>query len=494
MFKATVAFISGGLLGKLLGVFRELLLAALFGTTVITGAYRLSQTALLIPIQFLIADTLNAGFIPLFNRYAKNATDQSQKLFWILLVILCAFSLLITAGLFLGASVWVRVLAPGFDTGARNITVLFLQVLAIGAPFFIIGALFSYREMVAGGYKLTSLRASMQSVGLIVGTLLAFWTKRPVFLAWGFTGAYIVYAFWGWILLSKKGLLSIPPGGIFHEVRPLLSDFWEIMKPLLILPLILQGSIAIERVVASLMGVGVVASLDYAKFITETGMVLLAAPLGLAGLSAWSAVSHEDLKDKLYKIVPVILVVTAPISAFLLSHSRLIVQVLYARGAFDAESVALTARILFGLAFGFWAMVAGYVLIKALNAQFRNREVVIYMTVALGLNTVINVVFYRILGPFVLGLGASAYGIALFVLTIRALGITKAILPVMMWLGIGTGLYSLLAIWSVGDGWKGLSVSLVIFSAFWVLFIMTVPILKASVSPLLNRITGRPSQ
>ena len=492
MFKATMAFISGGLIGKLLAIPRELLMASFFGTSVVAGAYRIAQTALLIPVNFFISDSLNVAFIPLFQRYSKDDKNRAQRLFLALLGILSIISVLITIALFAGAPWWVQTLAPGFDPASKSLTVLFVQVLAVGAIFYVISALFSLREMVDGGYKLFSLRASIQSLGLIAGTLAAFWTGHPVFLAWGFAGAYIIHSSWGSILLFKRGLLFLPPGGFLRDGRLLLRDFWNIMKPLLALPLLLQGGIAVERAIASLMGVNVVASVDYAKFITETGMVLLATPMGLAGLSVWSGLDPDALKDRLQKMVPVILIVTVPVSAFLLFHNRQLVRILYGRGAFDDQSITLTASVLAGLALGFWAQVAGYVLIKALNAQLRNREVVYFVVTALVLNIAIIVSLFKVLGPLVLGLGASVYGITIFILTTRALAVSKAIIPVTAWLGIGTALYALPAVWVSGDGWIALAAALLVFIVFWGLFIFAVPLLRASFSQLLARLTRRP--
>lgn len=493
MFKATISLISGGLLGKLLGVTRELLLASLFGTTAPVGAYRMAQTATLIPVQFFTADSLNAGFIPLYIRYARQDTAKAQRLFWALALALILISLVVAGFLFWGSGFWIGLLATGFDEKSLNMAVSFVEVMALGALFFVIGALFSYLEIANGGYTLVSLRSSVQSIGLIIGTLSAFWLKNLIFLAWGFTGAYIFYSTWAGIWLFKQGILAVPSFEDFSDAQMLLNDLWRTLLPLLPLPILLQGTIAVERSVASLMGVSVVAALDYAKFITETGIVLLAAPLGLASLSALSGIDPDTVKERLHKLVPVMLIATIPVSAFLVLHNRLIVQILYGRGAFDAASINLTASILFGLAVGFWAQVAGYVLIKALNAQMRNREVIIYMAVALGFNCIVNVAFYKLLGPLALGLGASAYGLALFLLTARAFRIWGTIMPLLAWLAIGTGLYSLLALLLSGNGWFGLAKAFLLFSLFWGLFIFAVPLLRSSVSPVLSRLIRRPA-
>jgi putative peptidoglycan lipid II flippase len=272
----------------------------------------------------------------------------------------------------------------------------------------------------------------------------------------------------------------------------MVNDSWRILKPLLALPLLMQGGFVVERAIASLIGVRVVASVDYAKFITETGMALLAIPLGLAGLSAWSGLDPDALKERLQKIVPFILIVTVPFSSFLLFHNRLLVKVLYARGAFDAESTTITASVLAGLAAGFWAQVAGYVLIKALNSQLRNREVVLFVAAALSANILVIVSLFKVLGPLALGLGASVNGVILLFLTTRVFSLSKKIIPVIAWLGAGAVPYSFVAFRIAGDTKIAMAAALLLFCIYWGLFIFAIPLLRSSFFQVLARFIKKP--
>lgn len=56
----------------------------------------------------------------------------------------------------------------------------------------------------------------------------------------------------------------------YVEIKGVIGDFWSILKPLLLLPLLLQGNITLERALSSLVSLEAVSSLDYAKFVTET--------------------------------------------------------------------------------------------------------------------------------------------------------------------------------------------------------------------------------
>ena len=94
------------------------------------------------------------------------------------------------------------------------------MVMALGVPFYVSTGLGSYLELSNGGYRLVSARATVQSVGLIAGTCLAYWTDEPIFLAWGFTGAYMAMALWSQVRLRRIGALAdVPPDDKYGQLR-----------------------------------------------------------------------------------------------------------------------------------------------------------------------------------------------------------------------------------------------------------------------------------
>jgi putative peptidoglycan lipid II flippase len=482
MFKATRALMRGGILGKLFGIMRELILAALFGTSAQIDAYRAALTGTMIPANFFLNDSLNAGFIPLYTRYLREDRAKADALFWSLNLLLGVAGLMVTGALLVAAGPAVRLLVPGFSAEALALTAQFVRVMALGLPFYIQSALFAYLEMGHARYTLQSLRASAQSVGLIAGTLLAFWLRQPVWLAWGFTGAYVVFAVTGGIVLWRARLLAWPGTWSWPAAGLIMGEFGRVIRPLLLLPVMMQGNTAVERIVASLLGVGVVASLDYAKMIAETGLVLIAVPVGLASLAELSRVDAEVARERLGRILTPMLLLLVPLSAFLALNCEQVVRLLYRRGAFNEESVALTQAILLGSSVGFWAWIISAVFVKALNAQMRNREAVLFMGVAFGINVTFNLCAWRYLGPITLGLGTSIYALVLFALSARALHLGDALRRCAAPLVPGVVLYIALARWVRGSGPAWFAAAAGLFAVYWLAFVMLVPSMRNVVS------------
>jgi putative peptidoglycan lipid II flippase len=419
---------AGGVLGKALGLGREILLAATFGTGPAAAAFRAAQTATLVPTHTFAADTLNAGFIPLCARYLRDDPPRARTLYWSVAALLGASSLILAALLFLGADVIVGTLVPGFAAADRALTAAMLRAMAIGVPFYVHASLASYAEMAAGRYFTASIRAAVQNVGLITGIVAAAVFHNPLLLGWGFTAYAALFAATAAWSMSRHDAFAFTVRLDHREAIRGLREFGRLVRPLLLLPILQQGAFAVERLVASLIATEAVASIDYARTIADTGLVLLAVPLGLAGLAELGRLDPAHMKAKLERLLPALLLVTVPFSIFLAVNAAQVVHLIYGRGRFDQPAVGLTALVLTGFAAGFWAHASGHVLARSLSAHGRNSRVAGIVAAAAAAHIIVNVAGFRALGPLGLGLAASASGLVLLAGTARALGLHATVL------------------------------------------------------------------
>lgn len=492
MRRAATILFAGGLLGKAIGFGRELVLAALFGAGRAVDAYRAALTATLIPINVFASDTLSAGFIPLYTRYRNEDPDKADALFWSLATLLLGAALILSVGLFAFAPVWTGVLVPGFDDASRRLTTAMIRVTAVGVPFYIASALIVYLEIGHGRYALASLRATAQSLGLIGAAVAAFAFRSPILLAWGFVAAYAVFFVVGLIRSVRLG--SLAPGA--WPRRPLsgeaLTEFWRVVRPLLALPLFLQGSILVERIVASMLGSGVLASLEYARTLTETGLALVAVPLGLAGLSEFGRLEFDVMRERLVTLLRLLTLLFVPLSAFLAVHARLVVEILFVRGAFGDDAARTTAVVLVGLAVGFWAQVIGYVLVKSMNAHRRNVQAMTVLAAGLVANAAGNLLLYPTLGPLALGVSASLNGLVTCGLALRSLGLVRRASREAIPLVLALLAYVPLARWlgAQADGMAALGLVTIVAATFWLAVAALSPLHRGTLLAALTRTAG----
>lgn len=471
MGAAFARLFAGGIAGKALGLVRELALAATFGTGAAAGAFRAAQTATVVPTHMFTSDTLHAGFIPLCARYLREDPARARALFWSVLALLGAIGTVVAVLLFAAAPAIAALLVPGFDADRRALTAAMMRIMAAGVPFYVLASLGVCVEMAQRRYLLASIRASVQNAGIIAGVIAAALTGNPLLLGWGFTAWCVLLAILSLHSLARAGMLALPRGIDWTQARSVLRDFAMLIAPLLLLPVLQQGAHVVERIIASLIDPRAVPALDYARAIAETGIALIAVPLGMAGLAELGRLDAERARRQLQRMLAPLLMVTVPVSLFLALHAQGIVRLVFARGDFGEPSTAVTSLILTGLAIGFWAHVCAIVLVRSLSAHGRNREVAIIMALASAVHVLVNIIAWRFIGALSLGLAASTFALVLFALATRAVGVGRAALRTLAPLAVGAVLYLPLGWHLRDDDIAALLVAFATFLAFWALFL-----------------------
>ncbi|MFG3701483.1 lipid II flippase MurJ [Micromonospora sp. NPDC047620] len=496
MARVFFRLVLGGIAGKILGLLREVLLAALFGAGRVVAANRIALTATLIPINFFTADALSAGFLPLYVQYRQERPAMAQALYRTVHLLLTAFSLALVVALLFGRDMWVGLLGPGLDPGTADIAATMLGIAALGVPFYVLYNLYTLVGLANDDVRLINLRPSCQSIGLIGATVIAYLTGHVSVLAWGFTVPYVVLWCWGAYWIRRQGYLREGDEHGFQQpdraaAKVALGMFWRRLRPLLLIPVILQGSIAVERAVGSLLGVEVVAATEYARFVVDSCMALLAAPLGLAGLASFAKMKADEVGDGLRRMIPPVILVAIPLALILSVNSRGIVTLLYARGQFDDRAVDISSVMLLGFALGIWAQVLGYTFVKVLNARGANFQVAIVMAISFGVPIGINLLMYRHWGAFTLGAASSVGGLLMFIASaawLRVLGFSTRLLAIAL---PGAAAAAAVGYLLSGPGLLRLAASCAAILLVWALYVAAVPQLRRTFLSFLLKKLGR---
>lgn len=463
MYKAISVLFGGAFIGKFLGVARELLFAFFYGTTSVVSAFKMAQTIVLIPSHLICKDILHSGFLPTFKKLNET---EARRLFVGVSILLFVFSLIIFVTIYLFIDILVTMIAPGFSENTLEITIKFVKIFSFGLPFYILSTFFSYVQMAKEKFLLNSILSIVQNIGTILFLILSWLLHNILLMAYGFVFAYMILFFIGFKSVYKL-YLQDKIYEIFITNKISWSMLWKNTKPLIWLPIMLQANIFTERLISTLIGVETLASLEYARFLTETIIFLAAAPIAMASLNYFSVLSKEEISCKLSRILPLIFIVSIPLSQFFFLYSKDIVSFLYARGTFDTQAIYTTSTILKGLSIGLWAQTGAYVLMKALSANFNNRTMVFYMLISLAINSLFNIVFYNILGYMTLGLGVSLYGFILLCLGLNYFKLYPKLIYTFLKLLLGALIYMLFFI-LLKD--YNFFINILCFMLFWFLF------------------------
>jgi putative peptidoglycan lipid II flippase len=407
VLKQIVTLASGSVIGKLLGVVRELLFAAFFGTSAIADAYRAALTAILAPVHFFSSETLNAAFVPQFQADRAKRPQEAWALCNGVSLSLLVASLIVAGVLYTWAPGWTALLFPGFTADRSALVVPMLRIMACGVPLYVLSSLCIAVAIGSGYFRLPALRPGVQNVGVMIALVAAFAGGRPVWIAWGFTGTYVLFVSLGLYWVLRRRILAHDWYRYWQGLRPVAGRFWTAMRPITFFSLCTQGNLLLEKAIASLIGPGAVATVEYARLIPETVQVFLGVPLGLVSLSAMVDLDASTVREHSDRMATVILLLLVPLSGLVFVASPDIIRLLYWRGAFDEKSVLLTSQALRGMAVGLWAVCLSYILQRIYNARSRNVEVLRIGVLGLGVAALFNLAAYRFLGVLALGLGFS---------------------------------------------------------------------------------------
>ena len=480
--RRNVSRVLGGLLAsKALAFVREVITAALFGTGAVVASFRVALAGTFVPAHFLASDAVNSAFIPVYKELRADSRDKAQILVWALMVMFGAFSLGIGALFWFASAHWVRILTPGLDAKTTLIASAVLSVMGLGVPCYLLTLFLMYLAAADDDFTPIAVRPVVQNLGLIAGTAAAFEFDDPALFAWGFAASYALLAAWTAIRATRSDLLRIPDAVSASDVSAALSAFWKALSPLLPLPIFLQGTIVVERVVASLVSLVAVSAIDYARFLSDTLITIISMPVGFAGLNQWSGLEAGAVRAHLSRLIPFVLLVAVPMSAFVAGNASLVVRITFARGAFDAQSVDVTTRILVPIALGLWAQIVANILIRALNALRRNHQVLRIMALSLVGNAAVDALGYSRFGATALGMGNLIYGVGLLIGAANALGMVGQVARRGGLLVLGGAIYVAIA-WSFvlpeRSVWGQAAQAVVVAAVFWTVWIAAIPDLR----------------
>ena len=397
----------GGMASKLLGLLREVLFAAWFGTSETASAWRIAQSAFLLPTHALSGEVLSSGLLTLY----RQAQDESAQKARAVLLIAMGYIALISLGLFLIFWLQARwlagLLAPGAGHGTLELAAQLLTVLALATPFYLLSSALAWIETAHQRYGGLSWRPLLLNLGAIAGAGLALWSGVESYMAWGLVAGHVIAAGLG--VLAYRHF-----GGALGPAKADLRRYARIwllrLGPLLALPALAQASLWVERVTASYLGEGMIAALDYARFLCDTAAQLVVLPLAVVTLAGANGRAEQITRN-----LRGILIISLILGLMLHSHAEWLIRMIFARGAFDQASILTTQGVMQGMALAVLTSLPALYLSKALIAQAMLRDALAASGLGLVVGAVINLALWPWLGPMTLGLAGMAQGAVMLV-------------------------------------------------------------------------------
>jgi len=384
------------LIGKVLGLYRDRLLAVHYSTGAAANAF---FTASRIPRVFfdaVFASAIAACFIPVYSEQLTQKGKKEANRFAGCFI--TAIALLTGAFALVGMAFpqpFVAVFADYSDPQTTALAVsltrvLFPTVFFSGVAFSLVGVLQAQDHFTAPALMSTASNL------VIIAYFFTLDVKLGIF---GLAGAYLL----GWLL---QGLILVPPlGPLGFRYRPSLDlrsegmkKVFALMGPVMVSTWVQPINQAINARFGSRLYEGAgVSALEYSAnlYLVIAGVFILSVTnVIFPKLSRLTAGGREgEFQNTIRQTLRVSLFFILPMSAGLMVVARPLISLLYGGGEFDAFSIDITAAGLSWMSLG----MVGYALQNILSRAYFARQQGRVPLIAGGASILVNILLCRLL-------------------------------------------------------------------------------------------------
>ena len=384
----STALVAGLTLGsQVLGLLRDVTVAAVFGVDATLDAYLVAQ-GLMNLVLALMAGAVAKAVVPTVARaVADGEAERGQRSVRVALTV--TVLVLGTASVLMAvlAPAVVALLAPGFDPATTATAVDLTRVVLVAT------VLIAATNVLAGAAQ-GHCRfgwAAAQGIPFNVTVIAAALLLGPVYGVTALAVAFVVGS-------GLRLLLQLPPllavGQSFRpslDVRdPGFREMAHLVPPLLVGSAIGQVNSLVDRAVGSTVGEGAIAALSYGWHLVGLADTLVVATVATTLYPALAAAARPgraaELQDLLRRGSGVLLVLVTPVALVLALAAEPVVDLVLGRGDFGPEAVALTALAVAGYAAGLPALALREPATRAFYALGDSRTPVVLALLGMAVN------------------------------------------------------------------------------------------------------------
>jgi putative peptidoglycan lipid II flippase len=406
--KAAIVIVAATLVGRILGLVRDIAVAYFFGAQADTDAFFLAYR---IPylLVLMVAGALTATFVPLLTyRLAtgrkSEAWDLSVNMGNIIAVVL------------IGVTVVLIVLAPwiiplvgfGFDAATADKAVFLFRILMIG---FVFEGLTGLVVGMLNSLKRFALAAFAPAVGTVVTLVVMVALEGSIGITSLAIGSVI-----GWM----AGLFVLFPGlrgqDIHYRPRidwhdPGVREVGAMVWPILIGSAVGKVSIFADQILGSTLEAGSISSLSYAEKLFQLPLGLFVAGITVPIFPLLSEQVAANAPERVRATVGFamrlmgFLMVPATVVIILLRHA--IIGLIFEHGKFTVEDTTRTAWVLLFLCLGLYAYAGRDTLTRVFYSYHDTRTPVKISVATVVINIGLSYLFMQFLGVGGLALGTT---------------------------------------------------------------------------------------
>lgn len=394
---ATILTAAVTLAVKFVTLGRELIVAYRLGAGDEVDAYLL---ALVLPsylINVLATSFLNA-LLPAFTEARREGEASAQEMISAALAFALFVNLPTAALLAIGIPWIIPLIASGFPAEKLDLTVKLYYLLA---PIPVLSALSAVMSCVLNALQRFAIVAAIPAlvplasvVALLIGGPAAALYALTVGTVAGVALESLAYA----LVLAKRGYSIRPRWRSTPRARAFVSEYLYVVGA----AIFISASSIIDQSMASGLGSGSVAALNYASKLIALVMTLFSLSLGTTIFPHMAGLAAEKKWERLRRttrraILAVFAVAWLPVAVIVVFSSPL-VSLLFERGSFLPSHTELVSPIqaVYALQIPFFA--SGLLMGRLFNSLNENRLLMYVGIGSVALNLALNLLFIPFLG------------------------------------------------------------------------------------------------
>ena len=395
-------------LSRILGYFRDLLIARVIGAGLISDCFFVAFKLPNLFRRILGEGAMNAAFIPVVSGVRTKSGNKSADVFFsnifsFLLVALLAFVLILEIFM----PLIITLIAPGFSDNPEKFNHS-INLTRLTFPF----VLFICLTSLMGAYLNTLGKfASMAVTPIILNlslifTLLIFFKSENLFLisstlSFVVSIAGIIQVIWMYYNIRRnKSKLSIN----FSFLKTFKSDkeitkFFKLLLPAILGNGAYQINLLIDMILASTLPDGSISFLYYADRVNQLPLGVLGIAIGTALLPVLSSQVKKNQKKEaeksISKAIKFGILFSIPAFFGLLIFSENIISFLFFRGAFEYKDVQATSSALIALCCGLPAFIMIKILVIPFFANEDTKTPIKISLFCMLINLILNLILIR---------------------------------------------------------------------------------------------------
>lgn len=360
------------LISRILGFFRDLIIAHIFGVSIYTDAFFVAFKIPNLLRRLFFDGAFSQSFIPILIYYKSNKNIKCTKDFigsllgFIILILL----IIVILGMIFSGYL-IKFSAPGFIESIEKFKISY-TLLKIMFPYILLVSLSSLYASILNSWNYFSIPAfapSILNLTIIVFSIFLnnFFTPSILILAWSVIISGIIQLIYQFPYLLKINMLIIPN---FNFKNPGLLRVLKKIGPSLTGSFANQISLVFNTIFTSLLNSGSISWMYYADRLIEFPIGILGVSLSTILFTSLSK-SYAEKKLKEYKKLlnwgfRIALILSLPTSIILFFLSKSLISILFQYGKFTNFDVLMTQKALELYSIG----LVAFILVKILSSAF----------------------------------------------------------------------------------------------------------------------------